>query len=137
MLAQTNRSKDTNTGESQETAEKTKTSITKTPTSKTLPHSKWTDKENLIIAELIRHHQYGEGSCKNYDAITQNQTAKALGVSSATISTFWAKAFSGKEKKGRFTTYKQFCQDSVLLNKTLEILSGDLTPGILRNSYHG
>lgn len=97
------------------------------------PHGlKWTEKQTLIISALVRHHEYENKTCMNFDPIDQNQAAQRLEISSGTFTTFWEKAFSNNGKKGTYKVYQQFCMSGDLLNKAIEMLTDGIMPGIFR-----
>jgi hypothetical protein len=61
-------------------------------------------KADLIIAALVKHHEYGENcSCLNYEPATVRGLAKQLGFSTATVKRFFDKRF-GEHGHARYKT---------------------------------
>jgi hypothetical protein len=81
-----------------------------------------------LIAALIAHHKYANGSCLNPAPIGNNELAKAAVVSTSTASTFFNEEFEGHTK------YKAICRDIGQLVNSLKLLSGEFSPHDLYGS---
>jgi hypothetical protein len=81
-----------------------------------------------LIAALIAHHKYANGSCLNPAPIGNNELAKAAEVSTSTASTFFNEQFQGHTK------YKAICRDIGKLVHSLKLLSGEFSPHDLYGS---
>jgi hypothetical protein len=75
-----------------------------------------------LIAALIVHHKYADGSCLNLEFIANNDLARKAGVSVSTASAFFAKEFHGHDK------YRALCGDKTRLVAALKLLNGDFAP---------
>lgn len=78
-----------------------------------------------LIAALLLHHRYEQGSCLNTDPLGNNALAKAAEVSRSTASAFFAAEFNGH------TRYKTLCRDVGQLSFALRLLIGDVAPRLL------
>jgi len=81
-----------------------------------------------LIAALIEHHKYDNGSCLNPAPIGNNELAKAAEVSTSTASAFFNEQFKGHTK------YKAICRDIGKLVHSLKLLSGEFSPHDLYGS---
>jgi len=81
-----------------------------------------------LIAALIEHHKYDNGSCLNPAPIGNNELAKVAEVSTSTASTFFNEQFKGH------TRYKAICRDIGKLVHSLKLLSGEFSPHDLYGS---
>lgn len=81
-----------------------------------------------LIAALTAHHQYENGNCTNFEPIGVNVLARRAKVSTSTSSKFFKDKFEG------ISNYQAGCRNRVNLNKSLEILNGEVLPKILFRS---
>jgi hypothetical protein len=78
-----------------------------------------------LIAALIAHHQYDNGSCLNTEPIGNNDLARKAGVSDSTASAFFEKEFEGHTK------YKATCKKHGMLINALKMLNNEFPVHIL------
>ena len=66
--------------------------------------SKDLSSDDAMLSELVRHHQYAEGTCLNMEPIDCNELARRVGVNGPTASDFFDSEF------GSYAKYKQICR---------------------------
>jgi hypothetical protein len=76
-----------------------------------------------VIATLIAHHRYANGSCLNLEPIGVNELARRAGVSGSTTSAFFEKEFRGHDQ------YRALCiRSASQLAAALKLLNGEYSP---------
>ena len=74
-----------------------------------------------LIAALIAHHKYSNGSCLNWEPIAGNELGRKAGIgSTSTSKLFIDKTFGGKDK------YSRACADKARLVGILMMLNGEI-----------
>jgi hypothetical protein len=81
-----------------------------------------------LIAALVKHHRYADGSCLNEDWVGVRELTRLAGVkSTSTTSEFFDKWFN-KGKKGGHRQYKIICRDTMALIVSLKSLNQEFAP---------
>lgn len=75
-----------------------------------------------IVAALLKHHEYDDGSCLNLEPIGNNALARLADVGRGTVSDFISDKFGSRD------LYRAKCRDAGSLAISLKMLNNDLSP---------
>jgi hypothetical protein len=76
--------------------------------------------DEKLVAALLMHHQYENGSCLSYSPVGCSNLARIAGVSKGSASLFLRRRF------GSHAAYQRTCRDKWRLINTLRTLAGDM-----------
>jgi hypothetical protein len=86
-----------------------------------------------LKSALIKHHNYAEGGCLNFEPIGPTDLGKLAGVAKATASDFFTDQFADKnDLKTGYEHYKILCNNKQALITTLKVWNGDFSPSCFR-----
>ncbi|MBU4273676.1 MAG: hypothetical protein KKA28_17580 [Planctomycetes bacterium] len=78
-----------------------------------------------IIAALMKHHEYQDGSCLKQEPIGVRELARLATVGKTSVTRFFTKQFKGR------TNYRAACRDVENLVATLKLLNQEYSPYLL------